>query len=62
MTIKKYIRHAYYDSDDYRDLIKERLNSVGFYCLSVEPSGIEIYALEELTSPIDKIINWFKGE
>lgn len=61
MTIKKYIRTTYYDDDDYRDIIKERLNSVGFYCLSVAPSGIEIYALEEELDIIEKIINWFKG-
>lgn len=39
--------------------IKERLNGAGFYCLSLDYNGLEIYAIEERTYLEDKIIQLF---
>jgi hypothetical protein len=53
--MKNFIRIEYFESEDVRDTEKARLNGLGFYCLSVEPSGIEVYAIEERESLEEKI-------
>jgi hypothetical protein len=45
--MKTFIRTEYFDNEDVRDIEKEKLNRLGFYCLSAEPCGIEVYAIED---------------
>ncbi len=64
--MKKFIECRYYDSPDQRDIIKEKLNSLGFYALSYGDSGLEIYVLEQREYIEDKLLsllhlNWLSN-
>jgi hypothetical protein len=54
--MKTFIRTEYFESEDARDTEKEKLNRLGFYCLSAEPCGIEVYAIEEERQSLEERI------
>ena len=59
MTKKTFIRTLWFDDMDTRDMRQEQLNDAGFYCLRVDATGLEVWALEAVETWEDKLLNLF---
>ncbi len=53
--MKKHIKTIWLENEAIKDKRKEELNSLGFYCLTVGSTGLEVYVLEENKDWLDKL-------